>query len=37
VLGHLVYTGHNEDENYTVMPAGWLTRWLRAIFTFNWF
>lgn len=32
MLGHLVYTGHEEDEHYTVMPVGWLTRWLRAIF-----
>jgi len=33
MLGHLVYTGHDEDDRYTVQSdAGWLTRLLRIIF-----
>ena len=32
MLGHLVYTGHDEDEHYTVTPPGWLSRLLRSIF-----
>jgi hypothetical protein len=32
MLGHLVYTGRDEDEHYTVTPVGWLTRLLRSIF-----
>jgi hypothetical protein len=31
MLGHLVYTGHDEDAHYTAAPAGWLRRLLRAI------
>ena len=33
MLGHLVYTGHDEDDHYTTQQgAGWLMRLLRAIF-----
>jgi hypothetical protein len=32
MLGHLVYTGHDENEHYTLAGAGWLTRLMRAIF-----
>ncbi len=32
MLGHLVYTGHHEDDHYTAAPEGWLTRLLRNMF-----
>ena len=32
MLGHLVYTGHDEYENWTVGSGGWLTRLMRVLF-----